>query len=80
VEPIGVSWLARAFMKMRLKDKTSALGLQWREVPAADSGMTSRALTVDLTPLKPGRYRVQLTLTTPGQLPIVAEREIEIVQ
>jgi hypothetical protein len=80
VEPIGQSWIRRTFIKLKLKEKDAALSLQWKEVPAAADGIASRALTVDLSPLKPGRYRVRLSLTPTGDLPILAERELDIMQ
>jgi hypothetical protein len=80
VAPVGESWLRRAFVKLKLKDKTSSLSLQWRENPAIADGIASRGLTVDLSTLKPGRYRVRLSLTSGADLPVVAERDIEILK
>ena len=80
VVPIGESWVRRTFVKLKLKDKTSSLSLQWRENPAISDGIASRGLTVDLNSLKPGRYRVTLSMTSGADLPIVAQREIEILK
>jgi hypothetical protein len=37
-------------------------------------------VTVDLSRLKPGRYRVRLSLTGGAEAPIVSERDIEIAE
>ena len=78
VEPIGRSWLRRTFQLMRLADKDRPVSLQWQEVPVVVDGVASRALSVDLSPLEPGSYRVRLTLTPAGDMPIVVVRTIEV--
>jgi len=80
VEPVGQGWLHRAFIKMKLREKDSALNLQWSERPEVADAIASRGLAVDLESLRPGRYRVRLSLTPRAGVPIVAEREIEILQ
>lgn len=79
VEPIGQSWFRRAFTKLRIVDKQKGLSVQWQEAPDAADGIASRAVAVDLSTLKPGRYRVRLSLTPKGDLPIVSNREIEVM-
>jgi hypothetical protein len=80
VEPVGQSWIHRAFIKLKMKEKDSALNLQWSEKPEVADGIASRGLAVDLQSLKPGRYRVLLSLTPGTGLPVLAQREIEILQ
>jgi len=80
VEPVGQSWLHRAFIRLKLKDKDSKLDLQWSEKPEFADGVAARGLAVDLQSLKPGHYRVRLALTPGTGLPVVAEREIEILR
>jgi hypothetical protein len=79
VQPIGQSWLHRTFIKMHVKDPDRTLSLQWSEVPTVNNDVACRGVTVDLSRLKPGRYRVSLSLTARGELPVVTEREITIV-
>ena len=79
VEPVGEGWMSRAFTRLGLKDKPSALSLQWQEVPEAVDRMASRGLALDLSPLKPGPYRVRLTLSSTATVPITSERYIEVL-
>jgi hypothetical protein len=78
VEPVGKSWLRRTFQVMRLADKDKLISLQWQEVSVPSNGIASRALSVDLSPLKPGSYRVRLTVTPTGGAPIVVMRTVEV--
>jgi hypothetical protein len=80
VEPIGQSLLRRAAVLLRLADKRTPLSLQWQEVPDRADGIASRAVSVDLSLLKPGRYRIKLSVTPRGGVPIVSMREIEIIR
>ena len=80
VQPIGQSWLHRTFVKLRISDPDRSLSLQWSEVPTVSNDIACRGVTVDLSRLKPGRYRVSLSLASRGELPIVSEREIVIVE
>ena len=80
VEPVGQGWFHRAFIRLKLKEKDSALNVQWREVAEVTDGVASRGLAVDLESLKPGHYRVRLALSSGVSEPIVAEREIEILR
>jgi hypothetical protein len=79
IEPVDDGLLQRALVKLHVKDPTRAVNLKWREVPAIDGAIASRGVTVDLSRLRPGQYRVRLILTSGTDLPIVAERSIEIL-
>jgi hypothetical protein len=79
VEPIGQSWFKRAAQKLRMAEKGKPLSVNWQEAPDAKDGIASRAVAVDLSSLKPGRYRVRLSLTPGSELPLVAVREIEVM-
>jgi len=58
---------------------TGALVVGWREGAILSSqGEMARSVHLDLSRLEPGRYRVQLRVTVPGQLPVVSQRELEI--
>jgi hypothetical protein len=78
VEPLGRSWLRRTLQVIRLADKDNPISLQWQEVPVVVDGIASRGLSLDLSPLEPGSYRVRLTLTPAGETPIVVVRTIEV--
>jgi hypothetical protein len=54
--------------------------LQWEDAPALGLPIEGRALTVDLSTLEPGRYRLILSASVPGQAPVNAERDIEITK
>ena len=78
VEQIGVSWLRRAAEAFRIADRTTGVRVQWQEVPELDAGVAARNVRIDLSRLRPGRYRMQLTVLTAGEPPATSTREIEI--
>jgi hypothetical protein len=78
VEEIGVGWLRRTAQRLRLSDPTRGLRIQWEEVPQQTRGFAGRSLRVDLSRLRSGRYRMQLTASTRGESPATVEREIEV--
>jgi hypothetical protein len=79
VEPIDQNMIHRALVGLHVVDPERGLNLQWRETPSIASGVASRGITVDLSRLKPGQYRVRLVLTSGMDLPVVTERAIEIL-
>jgi hypothetical protein len=79
VEPLDDGLLQRALVKLHIKDPTRAVNLQWREVPSFAGAIAARGVTVDLSRLRPGQYRVRLMLTSGTDVPIVAERSIEVL-
>ena len=79
VEPIDEGLIHRALVGLHVMDPDRGLDLRWRESPSSTGGIASRGLTVDLSRLRPGQYRVRLMLTSGTDLPIVAERSIEIL-
>lgn len=80
VQPIGRSWIHRTRIKLHLTDPDRSLSVLWNEVPTVTDDIACRGVTVDLSRLKPGRYRVRLSLTSRGEAPIVTERDIDIVE
>jgi hypothetical protein len=78
VEPVGVSFLRRAAEALRFADPTSALRVQWSEVPVERHGLAGRGVRVDLSGLRGGRYRLELLVSTDGGEEAVAAREIEV--
>jgi hypothetical protein len=79
VEPIDQGLIHSALVKLHVMEPDRGLNLRWREAPSLTGPIASRGLTVDLSRLKPGQYRVRLTLTSGTDLPIVAERSIEVL-
>ena len=78
VEPVGVSLLRRAAEALRFADPTSALRVQWSEVPVESHGLAGRGVRVDLSRLRGGRYRVELLVSTDRGEEAVAAREIAV--
>jgi hypothetical protein len=78
VEQIGVGWMRRAAEALRLADRTTGVRVQWEEVPALVDGIAGRDVRVDLSRLRTGRYRVQLTLLAPGEPAAISTREIQV--
>ena len=79
VEPVDQGLLHRTLVGLHVMEPDRGLNLQWREVPSIAGGIASRGVTVDLSRLKPGQYRMRLTLTSGTELPVVTERSIEIL-
>ena len=66
VEQYGVGWLRRTAERFHLADPTSGLRLQWDEVPEPSEGVAPRAVKLDLSRLRAGRYRISLTARARG--------------
>jgi hypothetical protein len=64
VEEIDIGFLRRAAERLRFADPTSALRVQWDEVPQIEDGIAGRGVRVDLSRLRAGRYRIQLSIWT----------------
>ncbi len=79
VEPVDQGLIHRALVGLHVMDPDRGLNLQWRETPSIANGIASRGLIVDLSRLKPGRYCVRLMLTSGTDLPVVAERTIDVL-
>ncbi len=78
VEQIGVSWMRRTVEAFHLADRTTGVRVQWQEVPELSGGIAGRDVRVDLSRLRTGRYRVQLTLHVAGDAPATSTREIQV--
>jgi hypothetical protein len=78
VEQIGVSWLRRAAETFRLADRTTGVRVQWEEVPLVENGIAARDVRVDLSRLRTGRYRMQLTVSAAGDPPATSTRLIDV--
>src|SRR5215831_773634 len=79
VTPADEGFMHRALVKLHVVEPDRSLSLEWHETTSAANGIASRGVTVDLSHLRPGRYSMRLMLTSGTDLPIVAERIIEIL-
>jgi len=78
VEPVDKGLIHRALVAVHVVDPDRGLSLQWRETPSISAGIASRSVVVDLSRLQPGQYLVRLMLTSGTELPVVAERSIQV--
>ena len=73
----GTSWLRRAVESVGLASPRRDVQLQWQEVPEVPQ-VTPRALAIDVSGLAPGRYVIEVTVTSAGGETITARREVVI--
>jgi hypothetical protein len=78
VMQIDVGWMQRTAEHLRLADPTRALSIQWSEALQPLGGIASRGVRVDLSRLRPGRYRMQVMITAGSEAPVVAVKEVEV--
>jgi hypothetical protein len=78
VERVGIGWRTRTAERLHLATKATPLRVRWEEVPKRDSGIASRAITIDLSALPAGRYRMQLMVTAEDGSTAVSERFLEL--
>jgi hypothetical protein len=77
-EQIDVSWMQRVAEHLRFADPTSALRVQWSEMPEHRNGIAGRGVRVDLSRLRAGRYRIELRIATENGDVAVTTRNVEI--
>jgi hypothetical protein len=78
VEQIGGGWLHRAAERMHLAGPAASTRIQWQEVPRPSDGIAPRSVRLDLTHLRNGRYRMELTASVDGEAPATSVREIVV--
>jgi hypothetical protein len=78
VEEIEVGLFRRVAEHLRFADPTSALRVQWDEVPQQRNGIAGRGIRVDLSRLHPGRYRMQLSIATDDGASVVTSRDVTV--
>jgi hypothetical protein len=61
-----------------LRGRKRVLRLEWEELMAPDDPAAGRSLAVDLSALKRGSYRLELSMIVAEQDPAVAAREITL--
>jgi hypothetical protein len=66
----------RAAERLGIADPTTGLRVQWEEVPQRVNDIAGRGVRVDLSRLRPGRYRIQVLVTINGETPVTAERDV----
>jgi len=78
IERIETGWMRRSAERLHLATPFSPLRLQWMEVPDRENGVASRAVTLDLSRLAPGRYEISLRVTPSDSPPMVAKRVLTV--
>src|SRR2546425_5506893 len=58
--------------------RSKGVRLEWQDVPERVDGIGARALTVDVSGLSPGRYRVVLSVKAEDEPAVAASREIVV--
>ena len=78
IEPIKAGFMRRAAERLHLATTLSPTKMEWTELSNREKGIVSRAVTLNLSQLEPGRYQIVLTVSSPHGLPLVAKREITL--
>jgi hypothetical protein len=80
IERIKEGWRRRAAERLHLAAPFSPVKMQWQEIPNGGDRAASRAMTLDLSRLDPGRYEIRLTLTPKDAPPAIARRELVVTR
>ena len=79
VERIDRSWLRGVRQKLGLADADSPLRLHWNDARPTEAGEAlSRAISLRLANLEPGKYRITMALGRAEEVAATASREIEL--
>jgi len=79
VERIDRSWLRGVRQKLKLADPDSPLRLHWSDARPTEAGEAlSRAISLRLGNLEPGKYRITMALSRADQVAATASREVEL--
>jgi hypothetical protein len=78
VERVDHGLLRSAFQRVGLADQDSPLKLHWSDARPVVGGTSTYAVSLDLSNLSPGRYRVSLAVASGGGAPSVTYREFEL--
>jgi hypothetical protein len=78
VTRLGTGLLRRVGAWLRLGHPSRETRLAWRERVQSVRGMSSRAVTLDVASLDPGRYRIAVSVAAGGHT-VSASRQLEIV-
>jgi hypothetical protein len=80
VRGVRRGWLRRIEESLHLAPRASRLAVEWHETAPNAAGAAPRALTLDLATLRPGRYQLELAVTSSGNPPITTTRDLEIAE
>lgn len=78
VERVDHGFFRSAFQRIGFADQDSPLKMHWSDARAVVGGVTTYAVSLDLSNLAPGRYRVSLALASGDAAPATAVREFEL--
>jgi hypothetical protein len=70
--------MRRAAERIHLATPFSPVRVEWQEVPDRGDNIASRAVSLDLSRLSPGRYEITLTVTPKDEPSVVAKREVTV--
>ncbi len=78
VERVGAGWWERARRVLHLGRGDTPIALHWRDAERPTDEIAGRAVSVDLSRLDGGIYRIRLQVRPDGDTAQAAEREVEI--
>ena len=78
VERVGASWWQRTRRMLHLGRGDTPIALHWRDAARLVDGVVGRSVTVDLSRLGGGTYRIRLQVQPAGEPAKVAERELVV--
>ena len=78
IDRIQEGWMRRAAERVHLATPFSPVRVEWQEVPDHGDNIASRAVSLDLSRLSPGRYEITLTVTPKDEPSVVAKREVAV--
>jgi hypothetical protein len=79
VERVDHGFFRSTFQKIGIAQDDSPLRLAWTDTRPVVGGVSTYAVSLDLGNLAAGRYRVSLSITAADGAPLVATRDIELV-
>lgn len=77
--PVGVSTLRRFAQALRLVNRSASLRVRWTEQRDPTAGV-GRAVALDLSPLRAGRYEIELRVSVAGAPTAITRRQIDITR
>lgn len=80
VQQRGKGLLRRAAESVGLATTSPPLQLEWHERMREPAGLAARSLEVDVSTLRPGRYRITVSVAPTGRKRASASRELHIVR
>jgi len=78
IERIDRGWVRAARQRLGLEDPDSPVQIRWNEAGPSTGGMTPRVLSLDLSLLPAGRYRLSVSVTPATGAGVTTWREIEL--